>query len=71
MSNNLEKREKGRMVNSKMVEYEEICIIKIENINRELSPYQKCRWVEEGGERRRRIQAAHFKEGVVKNNDKM
>ena len=59
MSNNLEKREKGRMVNSKMVEYEEICIIKIENINRELSPYQKCRLVEEGGrgdeEYRRRI----------------
>ena len=30
-----------------MLEYEEICIIKIENINRELSPYQKCRLIEE------------------------
>jgi phenylpyruvate tautomerase PptA (4-oxalocrotonate tautomerase family) len=26
---------------------EEICIIKIENINRELSPYQKCQLIKE------------------------
>jgi hypothetical protein len=30
-----------------MIEYDETCIIKIENMNRELSPYQKCRLVEE------------------------
>ena len=30
-----------------MVEFEEICIINIENMDRELSPYQKCRLVEE------------------------
>ena len=26
---------------------EETCIIKIENINRELSPYQKCQLIKE------------------------
>ena len=31
----------------RMIEYDEICIIKIENINRELSPYQKCRLIKE------------------------
>ena len=30
-----------------MVDYDEICIINIENTNRELSPYQKCRLAEE------------------------
>ena len=30
-----------------MVDFEEVCIIKIENINRGLSPYQKCRLVED------------------------
>ena len=32
-----------------MVDFEEVCIIKTDNINRELSPYQKCRLVKEVG----------------------
>jgi hypothetical protein len=41
------KKDMNRETGERMIEYDEICIIKIENINRELSPYQKCRLVEE------------------------